>query len=165
MSRPGQARAGDGLGALDHYIRSLDIVVRLADFGSGSGYLRDLAVSLERVGDVRAAGGDAQGALDHYNLFLQIIERLAALDPAHSGHQNDPPVNACKVASVLQSAGDPSSAEYWARTKRLRELSFASDYWGSATKLEERKTSDAAAKLLDSDQSYFDYVAGKRGPK
>ena len=75
-----------------------------------TGHQRDLAVTLQRVGNVRAARGDADGALAAYTRALDISERLARADPDNTGHQRDLAVNLDRVGGVRAARGDAEGA-------------------------------------------------------
>jgi hypothetical protein len=77
---------------------------------------------------------------------LNTYQRLAAADPANTGWQRDLAGGHGRVASLLESAGDPSAVEHWGTAHRI------------LTGL------DAAGRLPAGDRQFLDVIAGKLGP-
>jgi hypothetical protein len=67
---------------------------------------RDVAVTLNKVGDVKLPGGDRAGALADYQESLDIDRKLAALDQDNAQAQIDLCISLYKVSTVA----DPSRA-------------------------------------------------------
>jgi tetratricopeptide (TPR) repeat protein len=130
------------LGLIDPVIQRLDLATahtlatatlntyqRLAAADpANTGWQRDLAVSLNTVGEVLAAQGDTTAALGHYTAGLHIFERLAAADPTHTGWQRDLSVSLQRVGEVLAAQGDTTAAlQHHTRSLHLRERLAAAD--------------------------------------
>ena len=77
---------------------------------SNAGWLRDLSVSHNKVGDVLKAQGDLAGALKAYRDSLAIAERLSQSDPSNAGWLRDLSVSHNKVGDVLKAQGDLAGA-------------------------------------------------------
>ena len=98
---------GDRAGALAADQDSLDIARKLAAQDPGDAQARrDVAVSLDNLGDVKLLTGDRAGALAAYQESLDIARKLAAQDPGNAQAQIDLVVSLYKVSTV----GDPSQA-------------------------------------------------------
>jgi hypothetical protein len=65
--------------------------------------VRNLAVALNRCGDVRTALKDNDGAIKLYQEALTIVRQLAAADPSNAGLQRDVAVSLWKLAGVSGS--------------------------------------------------------------
>jgi hypothetical protein len=77
------------------------IVDRLAKADPGNaGWLRDLAVAYNKVGDVLVAQGNLPEALKSYRDSLAIVDRLAKADPGNAGWLRDLAVSYGRVATV-----------------------------------------------------------------
>jgi len=63
-------------------------------------------VSLEKIGDGKAAQGDLAGALGAYEEGKAIAERLAAADPENSQWQRDLSVSLNKIGDSQAAQGD-----------------------------------------------------------
>jgi hypothetical protein len=132
---------------VEHYTRALTICERLANSDPhNTEWQHDLAISLIILGRVRAHEGDTTHAVEHCTRAMHIFEVLADSDPHNTGWQTSRWVGHYEVASVLESAGDPSALDHWANAHRI------------LTAL------DAAGALRDSDRQFFEYVTGKLGP-
>jgi len=82
--------AGDLAAARAAYRAGLDIRTRLAAADpANTGWLRDLSVSHERLGEVAVDAGDLAAARAAYQASLDIRTRLAAADPANTQWQRD----------------------------------------------------------------------------
>ena len=85
--------AGDTAAALADAQQSKQIISELVASDPGNkGWRRDLAVSLQNLGDVQSGRGDARGALSSFSDGLAIMQELAAADPNNRD---------CKAASPL----------------------------------------------------------------
>ena len=71
---------------------------------------RDVSVSLEKVGDIKATQGDAQGALEAYLQSLVISKALARADPSSALAQRDLSVSLTKVGNIKAAQGDAQGA-------------------------------------------------------
>jgi hypothetical protein len=56
---------------------------------TNTGWLRDLSISHNKLGDLATATGDIATAKQHHHTSLEIRKRLAAADPASSEWQRD----------------------------------------------------------------------------
>jgi len=92
-----QGRSADARGAFE---KALEIAEQQDAEG------RDVAASLNRIGNVLEAQGDLAGALTVFRRSLMIAERLAASDPTNRQRQRDLSVNHEKIGDVLKSQGD-----------------------------------------------------------
>ena len=71
---------------------------------------RDLSVSYNKVGDVRAARGDRDGALKAYEDGLGIRKALAEHDPKNAQWQRDLSVSYEKIGDISAARGDRDGA-------------------------------------------------------
>jgi len=67
-------------------------------------------VSLEKVGDIKAAQGDLAGALKAYEASQAIAERLAVADPSNAGWQRDLYVSHWRLAKTAEQRGQREEA-------------------------------------------------------
>ena len=74
---------------------------------------RDLAVSHNKIGDVRRARGDLAGAETSHRAALKIAESLAALDPTNATWQRDLAVSCQRMAFLHQDSGNAAEARAW----------------------------------------------------
>ena len=104
-------QGGDQAGALAAYQESLDIARKLAaqDLGNAQAQ-RDVAVSLNKIGDVKLQGGDRAGALAAYQESLDIARKLAAQDQGNAQAQRDVSVSLKKLGDVKLQGGDQAGA-------------------------------------------------------
>src|SRR5439155_1626123 len=65
---------------------------------------RDVATSLNKLGNVQVAGGDLSGARKSYEESLAIDRRLAAANPSNAEAQRDVAVSLWKLASLPNSS-------------------------------------------------------------
>lgn len=75
-----------------------------------TGWLRNLSVSHEKLGDLLFAQGELAGALAAYRAGMAIRERLACSDPEDSDLQHDLNVSHSKMGDVLSAQGDLTGA-------------------------------------------------------
>ena len=155
---------------------------------------RFLSVSLNKVGDIKAAQGDLAGALKAYEQDLAIAERLAAADPSNAGWQRDLYVSHWRLAETAEQRGQPEEAlGHWgpaykvlqgitdrglhvtpedrAFLKELRlKLQLADDPGGAARQIEAQLETDPDnAELYSMAQALFheqtfDYAAATGSP-
>ena len=71
---------------------------------------REVAVGLQKHGDVKRARGDLAGALTSYRVSFAIIDRLARADPDNANWQRDLSVSYNKVGDVQRARGDLAGA-------------------------------------------------------
>ena len=69
-----------------------------------------MAVSLNKVGDVKLRGGDRAGALAAYQESLDIARKLAAQDQSNAQAQRDVAVSLDKLGNVKLQGGDQAGA-------------------------------------------------------
>ena len=87
--------------------QTLDISQKRADEApEDADRQRDLSVSHNKIGDIRAAQGDLSGALVSYEADLAIAERLAKQDPSHADRQRDLSVSHNKIGDIRATQGD-----------------------------------------------------------
>jgi tetratricopeptide (TPR) repeat protein len=140
------ARRHDPLGALRHYTRAMNLYGRGAEADpDNTGRQREFARSLGDVGDALALTGETRRAFDHHRRSLHIIDQLATDDPTHAGYKRDLWCSAYRTACALQSAGEPSAADYWAKAHRVLAVA------------------DAAGTLASSDQTALHHVKSELG--
>jgi tetratricopeptide (TPR) repeat protein len=96
---------GDLTGALMRY-REFYAALRQRASQSDPRLLLEMALTLERIGEVLAAQGDLSGALDPLGQALDIRRRLAVIEPANILHPPDRAASVKRVgdALVLKSA-------------------------------------------------------------
>ncbi len=91
--------------------RLLDACLRLANADPDNGaLLRDVAVAVERVGDVQYAQGKLPDALKSFQQSQGLAEILARADPKDPTWQRDLSVSHNKIGDVLMAEGDLSGA-------------------------------------------------------
>ncbi len=112
--------AGNREPALDQYEQATVLIKALANRDPNNAeWQRDLSVSYERVGDIRAARGDRDGALKAYEDGLTIAKALANRDPNNAQWQTDLVVSAYKIASLGGPDACRHAREGLAIAKRL----------------------------------------------
>jgi len=84
---------------------------RLQQYGDSPQALRDLSVTLDRVGDVRREAGDLSGAQEAYTESLEISRRLLQLYGDSPLALRDLSVSLDNVGDVRREAGDVSGAQ------------------------------------------------------
>jgi hypothetical protein len=85
----------------------MDIRKSLAEADPGNaGWRRDLSVSHNKIGDVKAAQGDLPGALHAFTAGMDIRMSLAEADPGNAGWRRDLVVSHVKLAGVRSGEGD-----------------------------------------------------------
>lgn len=89
---------------------------------------RDLSVSLNKIGDVKAAQGDLNGALDAFQQSLTIRQRLAEADPGNAGWQRDLSISHERIANTREDIGDSVGAEQAWRNALTVSLPLAERY-------------------------------------
>ncbi len=92
---------------------------RLEDAPTDPTRLRDVSVSLNKVGDVHVAQGDLTQALAAYEQGLEIAQTLAQQDPGNAGWSRDLVVSNWKLAQA-----DPGNAvAHWGQVvQRLEDM-------------------------------------------
>lgn len=112
LARRGQP--GDAEEALGHYRRSLEVGERLLAANPESAEAaRDVAVSLDRLGDFlarRGQPGDAEQALSQYQRSLEVSERLRAASPESAQAERDVMVSHFKLHTFCQQHGAPDKS-------------------------------------------------------
>ncbi|MFH1139069.1 MAG: tetratricopeptide repeat protein [Pseudomonadota bacterium] len=111
---------------------------------------RDVAVSLERIGDALAAGGDGPGALMHYQESLSIRHDLAALDPKNTLWRRDVTVSLDRIGDALAAGGDgPGALTHYQESLSIRRDLAALDpkntLWRRDVTVSLNKVGDALA--------------------
>jgi tetratricopeptide (TPR) repeat protein len=102
---------GDRAGAIDAYEEGLSITRRQAAADpSNARLIRDLSVSLDRLGEVRLAGGDWAAALAAFEESLGIARKLAAGDPRNTEWQRDMSVSLDNVGDAKRAGNDTTGA-------------------------------------------------------
>jgi hypothetical protein len=92
---------GDRAGALAAQQECVDIVRKLAAQDPGNAQAqRDVAVTLDKLGDVKLQAGDRAGALAAYQECVDIVRKLAAQDPGNAQAQTDLVTGLVKTSSV-----------------------------------------------------------------
>ncbi len=116
--------------------RAQTVAQRLADQIGGPQELRDLSVSLNKVGDARAAQGDWPAAETAYRAALELLDRLAeagALGPGNESRRGrlrrslhrgrpDPGADSSGQASSSSAAAAPPSAAFASRRLARTEV-------------------------------------------
>ena len=103
--------AGDLKDASAAAAQSLDIARKLAGQDQGNAEAqRDLATSLQKLGDVKLQAGDQTGALAAYRESLDIVRTLAAQDPSNAEAQRDLATSLIRLGAVKLQAGDQAGA-------------------------------------------------------
>ena len=103
--------AGDLQDAAAAATQSLDILRKLAAQHQDSARAqRDVAIGLEKLGDVKLRGGDLAAALAAYQESLNIRRKLAAQDQDDAQAQRDVSISLNKLGDVKLQAGDLAGA-------------------------------------------------------
>ncbi len=103
--------AGDLLDATAAATQGLDILRKLAAQDQTNAQAqRDLAIGLEKLGDVKLQGGDRAGALAAYQESLDIVRKLAAQHQGNANAQRDVAVSLNKIGNVKLRGGDRAGA-------------------------------------------------------
>lgn len=131
-------RLGDRAAALDASRRAADNArARLATDPRAR---RDLAIALEKQGDVHASGGDPQAAFDAYDASRSEFIALAQLDPSSAAAQRSVMIAHWKV-------GDALGNDAYANLDRTEEALAAYDEaLAIARRIAEADPNDAAAR-------------------
>ncbi|MCP4661209.1 MAG: tetratricopeptide repeat protein, partial [bacterium] len=88
--------------ALREFRDALEIRQRLAEQDpENAGWLRDLSVSHNKIGDVLSAQGDLPAALREFRDALEIRQRLAEQDPGNAGWQTDVAGSCWRIAHAV----------------------------------------------------------------
>ena len=82
---------------------------------------RDLSVSHDKIGDIRARQGDLAAALAAFRASLAIRERLAAADPGDAQAQRDLVVSCVKIAEVAPAEAEATLSRARAIVTHLRD--------------------------------------------
>jgi tetratricopeptide (TPR) repeat protein len=106
------AARGDLAGALKADQEMLSILRRSADANPTNVTLqRNVAISLDNVGDILRRQGDLAGAAKAYAEVLADFRRLAAADPSNAADQRALSVSLNKTGDALAHAGDLAGAQ------------------------------------------------------
>jgi tetratricopeptide (TPR) repeat protein len=105
------AAQGDPTGALAAAERGRVIMEALLAADPGNpGRQRDLAVSINNVGDAKVAVGQLDQALDAFRQVLAIVEKLAAADPGNIELQRDLTIGLTRIGAILAVTGKRAEA-------------------------------------------------------
>jgi len=134
-----RGQPGDAAQVEQHYTRSLDLADKLLADNPGSAQaVRDVSVSLEKLGDFlaqRAQPGDAEKALGYFTRDLSLSEKLLADNPGSAQAVRDVSVSLNKLGAFLAQRAQPGDAEkalgHFTRSLELSEKLLA-DNPGSA---------------------------------
>jgi tetratricopeptide (TPR) repeat protein len=97
---------GDSPAALDSYKKGLEVSQRLADADKASAQAqRDLACSLNRLGDVYLRLGDNQAALNWYKKGRAVNQQQADADKASAQAQRDLSVSYDRLGDIYLRLG------------------------------------------------------------
>jgi tetratricopeptide (TPR) repeat protein len=159
---------GDLSAAMDEYHEAGAMADRLAAADpSNAGWLRDLSVSYNRVGNVLKAQGKLEEALTSFKDNLGIRKRLAAADPSNAGWLRYLSVSYAKVGDVLEAQGKLKEAlasykEELAIGKRVAAADPSNAGWQRDLSISYEKVGDvliAQGKLAEALASYRDALA------
>ncbi len=120
-----KAVEGDLPGALEHFLAAQALAEdRIAKDPSNPRWQRELAIGLNRVGEIRLAQGDFEGAKDQYLRAFAIRDRLVASDPSNDLWHRDLAVSNLHIGDLWYAAGDVERSEqrYRAALENLRDL-------------------------------------------
>ena len=134
-----RGQPGDAAQVEQHYTRSLELAEKLLADNPGSAQaVRDVSVSLDRLGDFlarRAQPGDADKALGHFTRSLEVREKLLADNPGSAQAVRDVSVSLNKLGDFLARRAQPGDADkalgHFTRCNELFEKLLA-DNPGSA---------------------------------
>ena len=102
---------GDYDAALKVYQEALDMRRKLSDaHPANTQMLRDVSVSLTRLGDAKLKKKDSEGALAAYQQSLALARRLALMDSGNAQAQRDVSVSLNKVGDMQLDANDREAA-------------------------------------------------------
>ena len=131
LSKVGEllAARGDAQGALNAYIRSVDIFERLLVADPENPQLqRDLSVGHEGLGNLQAAQGNTRGALDAHTRALRLREQLAAAYPYDDEYQQGLSVSLDRLGDLHDERGESQQAlDAHAQSLRIAERLAAAD--------------------------------------
>ena len=97
---------GDLAGALAAFEQSREGLRAVIDKEPRLEYLRDLAVSYNRTGDVRRISGDGPAAVQDYSIGLKVTEFLVEQLPGDDGFRRDLGVSHSKLGLALRLTND-----------------------------------------------------------
>jgi tetratricopeptide (TPR) repeat protein len=110
-----RGQPGDAAQVEQHYTRCNELLEKLLADNPGSALaVRDVSISLERLGDFlaqRAQPGDAEQALGHYTRSLELREKLLADNPGSAQAVRDVSVSLYKLGDLLAKRAQPGDAE------------------------------------------------------
>ena len=131
-----RVKAVDTDQALAHYQRSLEIDERLLEANPESAQAaRDVAVSLDKLGDFRTRrgkAGDAAKALAHYQRSVEIRERLLGANPESVQAARDVVCSLERVANMQAQHGEHGAA----LANQQRALTLARQLWANTKSYE-----------------------------
>ena len=130
-----RAQPGDADQALGHYTRCNELLEKLlADNPGTAQAVRDVSVSLERLGDFlarRAQPGDAEKALGHFTRSLDLREKLLAANPGSAEAVRDVSVSLDRLGDFLAQRAQPGDADkalgHYTRSLAVREKLLAAN--------------------------------------
>ncbi|MEZ5876504.1 MAG: hypothetical protein R3D43_01365 [Tepidamorphaceae bacterium] len=71
----------------------------------------DVAIALQKIGDIRTQQGKAEEALEHFRESLRICRELLEREPANVSWQRSVVINLYRVGDALKNTGDTETAE------------------------------------------------------
>jgi tetratricopeptide (TPR) repeat protein len=92
-----------------------------------AGYLRDVWLSLERLGGLAMAVGDGPRARDLFERSLRIAEGLLARDPEDAGYLRDVSVSLERLGLTMAVGDGPRARDLFERSLRIAEGLLARD--------------------------------------
>ena len=124
-----RGQPGDAAQVEQHYTRSLELAEKLLADNPGSAQaVRDVSVSLDRLGDFlarRAQPGDADKALGHFTRCNELFEKLLADNPGSAQAVRDVCVSLEKLGIALSKRNQPGDsskvANYFDRCVQIGE--------------------------------------------
>jgi len=139
--------------ALGVYERMTGVARRLlSEYGESPERLRDVSVSLDRVGDVRRELGDLTGAGESYAESLEVSRRLLSEYGESPERLRDVSVSLNKVGDVRRELGDLTGAgESYAESLEVRRR-LLSEYGESPERLRDVSVSLERVGLLSRDE-------------
>ena len=129
-----RVQPGEADKALRHYTHSLELREPLLQANPGSAQaMRDVSLSLYRLGDFLATRGqsaDADKALEYFNRSLDLAEALLQANSGSAQATRDVSVNLNKLGDFLATRGQPGDADktlaYFTRDLEMCEALLAS---------------------------------------
>ncbi|HKO95758.1 MAG TPA: protein kinase [Pyrinomonadaceae bacterium] len=112
QGNPNNANLGDRTGAMQSYLRALEIAGQLINTNPADPQARrSIGVIREKMGDLQSAAGDIAAAVVSAQSSLAAFQELAAAEPANTAAQQSLAISHIKVGDVLGNPNFPNNGD------------------------------------------------------